>query len=173
MKLLFLSLLAVVSLYSQSLATVNGILKNADGTAFSGKVTIIVSPLESVGVSVRSAPINLCSTAAAACPATIVNGVISVQLTANDITYPLGTPYYTVYQPTRGTPYSEYWGVNEGGPWTIKQVLQVTAPTPGTTINTLLNGTATPPGNGLGNNGRLLPPTPQHTASTGAKASSV
>ena len=46
MKLLFLSLLAVVSLYSQSLATVNGILKNATSvnTAALPGITVGVGP---------------------------------------------------------------------------------------------------------------------------------
>ncbi len=78
---------------------------------------------------------------------------MSVQLAANDVLYPGGTPYYVLFQPKGGTPYPEYWAVNEGGPWTIGQVKQITNPTPGLTINTLQHGTATPPSNGLGNNG--------------------
>lgn len=143
-KLFFLLTLASLCFAQPSLTTVSSTITNADGTPFTGKVTIVAQAIQSGTVSVRSAPIL----------PTVVGGVLTVQLAANDTTYPTGTPYYVVFQPTRGTPYSENWGVPQGGPYTIIQVLQPSASV-AASINTLLNGTSTPPSNTLGNNGDM------------------
>jgi hypothetical protein len=137
MKLFLLLALAASAGAQPTLVTIADYLGNADGTPFTGQITLTPQGLQAPAASVRSRPITICSvpTTFATCSYTMSNGDLSIGLVPNGTASPAGTyysvKYITTVPGTQGpsVTYQETWVVpGPPGPYTIAQILVAVPP---------------------------------------------